>query len=243
MEPIITFLDKEEPIFNFTYKGNHYRIPVRNITYIESYRRTCIIHSSDNISDTLRLYSKLDELATLFRDYGFVRCHQSYLVSAISSARYYKDHIYIGDSDIPVSEKYRKSILELFSGNPPVPTSNRESTESCHCPVGATTGALVCIKGDYYGSIIRMYANVKCSIGRDRSVSEIIINLPYISRLHCDIIYRDNETYEIIDHSHNGTYCISYDGTAEKLTTDKIHSLPSGSIICFGDTALQYRLI
>ena len=217
----------------FMYKGNHQRIPLKDILYIESNARKCIIHSSTDKDKTECFYGKLSEIAKSLYPYGFVRCHQSYLISITPNARYSDNMIYIEDTSIPVSEKYRKNIISIFR-QPPDNAPTLQKT---------VTGALVCIKGDYYGSIVRMYPNEKCTIGRDNKSSDIIINLPYISRSHCDIIYKPDNTYELIDRSHNGTYVIQENGHAEKLTPDKIHTLPSGSVICFGDRELQYRLI
>ena len=217
----------------FMYKGNHQRIPLKSILYIESNARKCIIHSSNNMNKTECFYGKLSEIAKSLYPYGFVRCHQSYLISITPNARYSDNMIYIEDTSIPVSEKYRKNIISIF----------RHPPDNIYALTKTTMGALVCIKGEYYGSAIRMYPNEKCTIGRDNKSSNIIINLPYISRSHCDIIYKPDNTYELIDHSHNGTYAILDNGYAEKLTPDKIHTLPSGSVICFGDRELQYRLI
>lgn len=233
-----------DPILQFLYKGNYRHIPVKDILFIESRERKCFLHLTDSLSSSEELcfYGKLNNIADILLPYGFIRCHQSYLVSMKANIRYYNNHFYYGDIELPVSERYRKNILNIFNRQPPTNDTaaiNRDNPAS-HIP---TTGALVCIKGDYYGSIIRIYSNVTCSIGRDRELSEIIINLPYISRSHCDIVYKDNNTYELTDHSHNGTFYITGDGDFEKLTTDKKHSLPAGSIICFGDTSLQYRLI
>lgn len=217
----------------FMYKGNHQRIPLKDILYIESNARKCIIHSSTDKDKTECFYGKLSEIAKSLYPYGFVRCHQSYLISITPNARYSDNMIYIEDTSIPVSEKYRKNIISIF----------RHPPDKIYALTKTTMGALVCIKGEYYGSAIRMYPNEKCTIGRDNKSSNIIINLPYISRSHCDIIYKPDNTYELIDRSHNGTYVIQENGHAEKLTPDKIHTLPSGSVICFGDRELQYRLI
>ena len=226
----------------FSYKGTYRHIPVNDILFIESRERKCFLHLSDSSkeeeeitsTEALCFYGKLNDIAEKLYPYGFIRCHQSYLISITSNIRYNDNQIYIEKARIPVSDRYRKNVLNIFRQAPINTSGNYQKI---------TTGALVCIEGAYYGTIIRMYPNVSCSIGRDRQSSEIIFNLPYISRSHCDLIYRQSGNYEIKDHSRNGTYLIQSDGSARKLTADKSHQLPAGSIICFGDISLKFRLI
>lgn len=228
--------DSDNTVLQFSYKGIHRHLLLRDILFIESSERKCLIHTTDSPEESLCFYGKLSDIAESLYEYGFIRCHQSYLVSVKANLHYRDSRIYIDDLEIPVSERYRKRILNIFHSRSNDISPKTDSTKN-------TTGALVCIAGEYYGTIIKMYPNAVCSIGRDRETSEIVINLPYISRSHCDIIYRNNGEYELIDHSHNGTFHLREDGTAKKLSADKINILPAGAIICFGDKALQYRLI
>lgn len=234
------------PLLHYSYRSGHYQIPVKEILYIESRERKCYIYTNkrtkphvsnffeENDSKDLCFYGKLSELTDILIPYGFVRCHQSFLVSVTAKTHYKNNHLYVNNKEIPVSERYRRTIIDLF--DKPQISDNKHKLRY-------TIGAMVCIKGEYLGSVIRMYPNVICKIGRDNQSSEIIINLPYISRSHCDIRYNGIDTYEIKDYSHNGTYIIKENGTAEKLTPAKIYTASSGSVICFGDISLQYRLI
>ena len=242
MNAQISSNENKNPFLLYSYKGWHYQVPLKDILYLESNGRKCIIYTRSSKNTTPEkqssascFYGKISELTDLLKLYGFVRCHQSYLVNVTAKISYKNHHLFINDNVIPVSDRYRREIIDLFN--------NRLSAEENNEPNRPITGALVCIKGAYYGSIIRMYSEVPCSIGRDRQNSEIIINLPYISRSHCDIIFKNDYTYEITDHSHNGTYVIEEDGFARKLTPDKICRIPAGSVICFGDRELQYHLI
>ncbi|MBE5924510.1 MAG: FHA domain-containing protein [Lachnospiraceae bacterium] len=229
--------DKNEIMFGFSCCGHYYHILLKDILYFESAGRKCILHTSESIT-TYSFYGKLGDVADTLSDYGFIRCHQSYLVSVAHATDYHKGYITVGGHPISVSEKYRRNIIDLFCDN--------QSTEYLTDKKNKTTGnnpigVLVCISGQYKGSIIRIYSDITYEIGRDEKECEIVIRLPYVSRKHLSLTYRNDGTYEINDHSHNGTYLIHDDDRAEKLTADNI--VPSGSVICFGDRSLQYRLI
>lgn len=234
----VNILENKE--ITFTNKSIHYKIPLCSIIYIESSKRKCIIHTTKDFVKTdteLSFYEKLDDLSELLCDYGFVRCHQSYLVSLQRASTYHKKFLIVEEHDIPVSERYRSDIIKLFD-NPSeklIP-----STTQTHAQ---TIGILVCINGEYKGSITRIYPDIDYELGRDGNACEIVINLPYISRKHAVLTYHANQSYTITDHSHNGTYVIEENGIARKLTADKIETVPSGSVICFGDRDLQYRIL
>lgn len=246
--------DKNEYMFSFTIKGVHHRIPLLSIIYIESSKRKCILHtlhndnkpSNSNLSfdgttpsdNELSFYGKLNEVSELLSGYGFVRCHQSYLISLQHVSKYHDGFLYAHGNSIPVSERYRSRIINFFDNNASMYISNPLSTRQRHL-----IGVLICISGEYKGSIVRIYPNIDYELGRDGKVCEIVINLPYISRRHCTLTYHENSTYTITDHSHNGTYLIQDNSRPKKLIADKIEVLPTGSVICFGDTGLQYRLL
>lgn len=276
----ISIDDNNKYMFSFTGKGVHHRIPLHSIVYIESSKRKCIIHTLHDHSKTsqnntssyeakqneneMSFYGKLNEVSELLSEYGFVRCHQSFLVSLQHSDRYYDGFLYTHRNTIPVSERYRSRIISLFDNNKTLLNNAQNSNNigksiegsdnenrntkggndiSSTTTISTITGVIVCISGEYKGSIIRIYPDIEYEIGRDGSKCEIIINQPYISRKHCTLSYREDGSYMITDHSHNGTYLIQNNGSPRKLITDKIETLPTGSIISFGDIDLKYRLI
>ena len=257
MNSSIFINNNNEAMLEFSFNATYHHIPLRSILYIESSKRKCIIHTktdgSNTAGPTFSFYEKLSELSDRLSGYGFIRCHQSYLISICHASKYYNGCVYVGSSQISVSERYRKNIINLFDNNSSNRFMNTDSTSKTDA-IGSykytpdsnnaiTTGAIVCIDGEYKGAIIRIYPNINYEIGRDGNACEIVINLPYISRQHLSLTYRCDNTYDITDHSHNGTYLIHDDSRAEKLTTGKIRNIPSGSVICLGDRSLQYRLI
>ena len=234
MNAHVSTADDGNPILHYSFKDGHYKIALRDILYFESRERKCIIHVKEANRPELCFYGKLSELSKALLPYGFIRCHQSFLVASTKNTCYKDNKLYIENLEIPVSERYRRAVIDLFDGGNSIFSKQDK---------GYSTGAMVCIKGEYLGSIIRIYPDVICTIGRDGEKSEIVINLPYVSRAHCDIVYRLDNTYEITDHSHNGTYRLYENGRSEKLKSQEGCILPSGSVICFGDRSLQYRLI
>lgn len=235
-----------EAILEFSFNSNYHHLPLRSIIYIESFHRKCIVHSqseSNNETDsTYTFYEKLSELSHALSEYGFVRCHQSFLIAACFASKYYNGYVYVGGKEIAVSERYRKDIINLFDNIPTKASKKTDNITACNKHI-RSTGVLICIRGEYKNSIIRLYPDIEYEIGRDGTACEIVINLPYISRRHCSLSYNDDGTYSITDHSSNGTYIIRDNDTPKKLITDNKETILPNSIVSFGDMALQYKMI
>lgn len=68
---------------------------------------------------------------------------------------------------------------------------------------------------------------------------DMIINLPFVSRIHCTILYHcDTMEYEIVDLSNNGTFV----NGNKRLLRDEIYLLKLGNEICFGDKETIYKV-
>lgn len=233
---------------NISIKNVHYRIPLRSITYLESDCRKIIVHTPQK---DYEYYDKLDNLEVALEPYGFVRCHQSFLIPDSKVTSYQAGQISIADCVIPVSSRYRERIEKLFS-EPVHPQLQRSNSMICQSLSlnREVTGALVCTGGTYLGSIIRIYADKEIQIGRNGNTCDVVINLPCISRNHCNITYHENtNTYEVVDTSRNGTFLletgneISKDTNPVRLVKNKIYFLKPGSTLFLGDNNNIYRLI
>lgn len=77
-------------------------------------------------------------------------------------------------------------------------------------------------------------------IGRSPSYSNIIINLPYIGRKHCEVFFDElsNELY-IMDYSKNGTFLSN---TQNRIIRDKIINIPLNSHIILGGEECWMRI-
>lgn len=78
-------LDKCLKNINFIYKKIQIRseymtmnIPLKDISYIEVFNKTCIIHTKQK---TITSFVSLSELEERLKKEGFLRCHKSYLVN------------------------------------------------------------------------------------------------------------------------------------------------------------------
>lgn len=249
MQRYMSEYSKAPKSLNITIKNTHYRVPLRSITYLESDCRKVIVHTPQK---KYEYYDKLDRLETALVPYGFVRCHQSFLVPDSKITSYQSGQITIDECTIPVSARYKERMENLFAENihPPLATNNHIISQSITLNQGIT-GALVCTKGIYLGSIIRFYADKEVLIGRDGNTCDIVINLPRISRKHCLLTYHANtNSYNITDMSQNGTFTIDSDIShpncdleAQRLPSNQSYNLRPGSTICFGDCDTIYRLI
>lgn len=91
-----------------------YRIPLRQLAFVESDNRLIIFHHIDG--HTLTVYSKLDDFEyQLPKNHKFVRIHKSYLVN-MDMIRYFNRTdvtLYNGD-EVPVSAKRFKESREIY---------------------------------------------------------------------------------------------------------------------------------
>lgn len=164
--------------------GVNHQIPIHSILYIESNRRKLTIHTRQN---NYECYLKLDDMEERLKNDGFVRCHQSYLVSVNQITDYTNNQLCIQNIKIPVSRKYQSDIKKIFSALAEYPQTSSHPTSLGEAQ--KEYGALVCTRGAYLGSIIRFRPEQKILIGRDGNMVDMVVNLPFVSRLHCSILY------------------------------------------------------
>lgn len=99
------------------------------------------------------------------------------------------------------------------------------------------TGALIGVTGGYTGVEIEL-DTAGVVIGRDATVSQLIIDSSLISRRHCQIIYDVQKgQYIVTDYSSNGTYIAN-----RRLMKGVAEFLPSGTVISLGDDKNSFRL-
>lgn len=216
-----------------SFQGTTRRIPVSSILYIESNLRKITVHTEQ---DDYLCYRKLDEIDEALRADGFLRCHQSYLVSRKKITAYTNSYIYIQDIRIPISSRYQAECKKLLTKD------FHHENKSRPVSLGIQRknyGALICTHGTYLGSMIRFRPEQKIRIGRDGQTSDLIINLPLVSRNHCSILYQCSRMeYEVTDYSNNGTFV----NDNKRLLPNETYVLKPGCKICFGDKENIYWL-
>lgn len=214
-----------------TSGGSRHNIPIHSITYIESNCHKIIIHTTKK--DYI-CYRKLTELEETLKNDGFLRCHQSFLISLHHVTDSTLSRLHIGDKEIPISRRYQSTLQEALAHNQNVPETLGTVSEK-----KKDYGAIVCIQGAYLGSIVHICSEQKILIGRDLSTVDIQVNLPLVSRLHCELIYHaDRQEYEVTDYSSSGTYI----NQQQRLLKGVTYVLKKGTSLCFGDLETVYKL-
>ena len=232
---------------NIPIRGANQKIPINTILYIESNKRKITIHTRKADYD---YYEKLDVMENILKNEGFIRCHQSYLIPISRLESYNSDNSVSLNgvvSTISVSRRYQPDIRALFEKpSTQISTTQTVASSGGDCYLTSSlqqnqtkTGAFICIEGAYVGAIIRIKPEQRIRIGRDGEVSDMIVNLPFVSRLHCEVIYHAaQQEYEIIDFSRNGTF-VNGD---KRLVQNETYLLKPGTELSFGDKSTIYKL-
>ena len=223
-------LDVSPKFLSLTSGGTRHKIPIHSILYIESNRHKVIIHTT---KEDYECYRKLSELEETLKEDGFLRCHQSFLVSMQHVTDSTLTHLNIADVEIPISRRYQPLFQDILSQK--FVTTHRNTVSEKQ----KEYGAIMCIQGTYLGSIIHICPEQKIIIGRDLNSVDIQVNLPLVSRIHCELIYHAKRgEYEVTDHSSSGTYINQH----HRLLKGISYILKSGTELCFGDMETIYKL-
>ena len=215
-----------------TSGGVRHNIPIHSILYIESNRHKVIVHT---IKQDYICYQKLNELEELLKKDNFVRCHQSFLVSLHHVTDFTLTTLSIANKEIPISRRYQPVLQEALT----MGQGKQEKSLGTISERQKDYGAIVCTQGAYLGSIIHICPEQKILIGRDLNMSDIQVNLPLVSRLHCELIYHaDRQEYEVTDYSSSGTYV----NQKNRLMKGIPYTFQKGTDLCFGDLETVYKL-
>lgn len=222
---------KIEPLLlTIIKRGESVRIPVDDILYIESNMRKLIIHTAE---EEYEYNDKMDNVSKLIETEGFVRCHQSYLVRISAVNKIKSDELYVGDAVLKISRRYKQHVKNTLGGIP------KDEKAFLSDKIEEISGIITCIEGPYTGKIWKLVPDQEIIIGRNGTKSDIVINLPKISREHLSIIYHnDRELYELMDMSANGTFV----GENIRLEKGCRYEVPRGEKIRLGDKVTALRL-
>lgn len=222
--------EKCSDCLNIYMKGKEQRIPLGKVIYFESEKRKVIAHM---LTEEISFYAKMDEVEELMDGKGFMRCHQSYMVNKNMIDSIGRTEIVAQGINIPMSRKY----YEKIEGNMKE-TVNIRVTHSLAMNQ-ENSGAIVFVKGKLIGAIIRIRSDRDINLGRDGSVSDIVIQDSKISRKHCSVTYNSENGYYIIcDFSKNGLY--TEDG--KRLPKGEPIQINAGKEIWLGSEENVFRL-
>lgn len=101
------------------------------------------------------------------------------------------------------------------------------------------SGAIIGVKGQRLGDIIRIQPEVEIILGRNEAQSDILFDDPKISRKHCGIVYHSQTgNYSVCDYSRNGLYREN----GERLKRGWNERILPGTAICLGNDRNIIRL-
>ncbi len=219
-----------------SFMGVTHQVPISSIYYIESNRRKLTIYTSQG---PYCCYQKLSDVEAVLKDFGFARCHQSYIVSLKKVTSFSNTQIIVNNTAIPVSSRYRSDIRSQFTSGTYEQIETELKKKASLNQLRKNHGAIICVQGEYLGSIVYIKPEEKILIGRDGSSVDMVVNLPFVSRNHCTLTYHsDTLEYEIIDYSSNGTFV----NGGKRLLPDEPYILKTGSELSFGNMETIFKL-
>ena len=206
-------------------------VPLEQIVYIESSNHRVILHT---VFGDYIYYEKMYVLEELLKEDGFVRCHQSYIVSKRFVMDYTRTEIQLEHNTIPIGRKYIEQVYRAFEREADILADDVQTDK-----LSEKQGALVGKTGVCRGITIHFRPEQRILVGRDDTVADVVIARPTVSRLHCVIIFHEKDnTYEIVDFSKNGTYI----SDKQRLVPDTAYCVNAGTKISFGDMDNIYYL-
>lgn len=101
---------KEEPFITIHNDGGDYKILLKSIRYIETYRRNLMVHTDKT---DIVCYWKLKDMEEKIGQYGFARSHASYLVNLFYVENIKKLDLMLTTGEIlPVGKSKKKAFME-----------------------------------------------------------------------------------------------------------------------------------
>lgn len=217
-----------------------------------------------NRKEPLWFYGKMNDLEDKISKYGFLRCHQSYLVNIQKITGMTSEQIQTKNGVFPISRKYSTSVREKWEthkkvyhakgmdkdvGNnhsgrrSEIVAADENSTVviTKNFAMGAAKyGIVVGIRGARQNDTFRLYQDEEMIIGRDGKQSQIVLDDSTISRKHCGIRFDGKEQcYYVCDFSSNGTFA----GGRQKLEKNKWSRVERDTLIQLVNDKCSFMLV
>lgn len=96
---------------HITVNSKKEQIFLDKVYYFEGDGRKIRIHQK---GDEISFYAKMTDLEKMLKQYGFVRCHQSYLINKKFITGCSRTEVKMGSDVVPVSRKYQESIKNIM---------------------------------------------------------------------------------------------------------------------------------
>ena len=106
-------ISENDKYIGMPLKNNKYAfININDVLYFERQGRYTNIYTNNVIYKTKYTLNQIEEK---LGEEGFVRCHNSYIVSLDHVKEYQRDRVAVGDEKIPISRHYQVSTREIFN--------------------------------------------------------------------------------------------------------------------------------
>lgn len=217
-----------------------------------------------NRKEPLWFYGKMNDLENKISKYGFLRCHQSYLVNIQKITGMTSEQIQTLNGVFPISRKYSTSVREEWETHKKIYHTKRMDKDAGNHHSGrrseivaadenstvvitknfamgaAKYGIVVGIRGARQNDTFRLYHDEEMIIGRDGKQSQIVLNDSIISRKHCGIRFDGKEQcYYVCDFSSNGTFA----GGRQKLEKNKWNRVERDTLIQLVNDKCSFMLV
>lgn len=101
-------------------------------------------------------------------------------------------------------------------------------------------GAVRILNGQYRDTVIPLQAGEKLVVGRDVNKCHLVLEAPWISRLHCTVSFdTEKHEYMVADYSENGTFI--KDGN--RLPREILKNIEPGTVISIGEGGIDLQLV
>lgn len=233
--------DYQKEYLAVSIRGREQMIPLNAVHYFTSdVRKIGAFFLNGNRE--IWFYGKLDVLEGRLESFGFLRCHQSYLVNGHKIKGVTRDTLITHGGSFPITRKYAENVkkgweriqkkLHDFANIASMDeVMLKESAGKYDETIGGNStvavtrkdgfgaskyGMLVGIRGERQHSSYRLYHGEEAVIGRDRRQAQIVVSNPAVSRRHCGVRFDvEQQCYFVRDYSTNGTL-VSGMGELEK---------------------------
>lgn len=100
---------EEAPALVIANDDGRFKVPLRSIRYIETYRRNLLVHAEQG---DIVSYKSMKEMEERLAENDFVRCHTSFLVNLFYVKDVQKLELELLDGEhVPISQPKRKSVM------------------------------------------------------------------------------------------------------------------------------------
>lgn len=105
--------NKVEPFITVNNDTGSYKILLKSVSYIETYNRNLLIHTE---KESIVCYKKLKNMEFELSEFGFARCHSSYLINLFYVRKIEKfDMELLTGKKIPISQTKKKQFMESLA--------------------------------------------------------------------------------------------------------------------------------